>query len=99
MSQIGLFYNTTGETGSTLREYTKKAITQNDWVLDMMRFLRTATPSEVHLRLGTNAPVTSIRRAMTTLAKQGLLTKTSVKSVGPYGRREHVWEYNEPTPQ
>lgn len=39
----------------------------------------------------TNEPITSFRRALTNLAKQGKVEKTDEVRMGMYGRNEHLW--------
>lgn len=90
------FYNTTHEKGATLDLFSQLAANQDEEVLAMMKYLRMATPSHVHGRLGGNAPLTSIRRSMNSLTEAGKLRKTTTKAKGPYGRPEHFWEYIEP---
>ena len=51
-----------------------------------------ATPSTIHERMQTAAPLTSIRRAVSNLTKRGLLRKTRRQRIGPFGALEHVWE-------
>ena len=52
------------------------------------------TPSRVHAittGAGKRWPVTSIRRAITTLTKDGLLEKTAATAIGAEGKPEHLW--------
>lgn len=88
----GAFYNTTHQSGPTLAAYTAKAAKQDDAVLDL--FQRTGaylSPSQAHAQLGTAAPITSIRRAISNLTKAGLLVKTDFAVIGPWNREEGVW--------
>lgn len=87
----GPYFNTTNETGSTLKAYNAKAAEQEDAILWIMQELRGASPSQVHAALGTKAPLTSIRRAMTNLTDAGKLVKMDQKVIGAFGRREHLW--------
>ncbi len=94
-------YNTTNAEGKALRNLKRLATKQEDAVLAYFRRLprRPFSPSEVHIGLRTQAPLTSIRRAMTDLAAAGLLTKTDELGQGPYGRLEHKWKLTaEPAP-
>jgi hypothetical protein len=51
------------------------------------------SPSKVHEVVSLqNTPLTSIRRAITNLTKQGKLRKTNIKVQGKYGRQEYCWE-------
>ena len=88
------YYNTTNESGKSLKENTKKTISQNDKIL--MYFCknrsREISPSQVHSVIFDNStPITSIRRSITNLTNDGLLTKTKTKRVGNYGNSEHCW--------
>lgn len=97
------FFNTTSETGPQLAEYQAKASEQNAVVLWLFqKARRPLSPSEVHANypLPPGAllpPLTSIRRAITTLTKAGALVKTETKRKGVYGRMEHVWTLPEAT--
>jgi hypothetical protein len=89
------FFNTTKERGKALQEYIDKARGQNLEVLSffMDRPYEEYTPSNVHQMLNFEGPLTSIRRAMTTLTKDGYLIKTDNKRIGIWGRPEHTWKY------
>ena len=41
-----------------------------------------------------NAPITSIRRALTDLTSKGKLVKSSIMKMGPYGKQVHCWKLN-----
>jgi predicted transcriptional regulator len=91
-----MHHNTTHETGETLRTYQSHAIKQEAAVLALFRLLRsTMAPSEVCDQVnrihGKGWLLTSIRRAMTNLADEGLLVRTSIKRTGPHGRPEYRW--------
>ena len=91
-----LFYNTTNETGESLKQCRRACNKQEEEVLNMFKFLcenedYELPPSEIH-ELLPQYPITSIRRAITNLTKAGYLRKTAVKIVGPYGRKEHCWQ-------
>ena len=88
-------FNTTKEVGEKLKEYGESAGQQNKEVLAIFLRLKIASPSQVHSRMNTNAPLTSIRRAITTLTTDGHLIKTDTKVDGPFGRPEFVWRLNE----
>ena len=88
------FFNTTSESGATLKEYRAKAGKQERLILNFFALsIRSRfSPSYVHAMLyGDTAPITSVRRAMTSLTKKGLLVKTDEKVDGPYGRPEYLW--------
>jgi len=92
------FYNTTGECGHQLEFYHSKAASQEMRILQFfeqhkgMRF----TPFDVHRALYyANTPVTSIRRAITNLTREGKLVKTTDYEKGVYGNKNHKWTYND----
>lgn len=89
------FFNTTHESGGVLKEMTATAGKQNQEVLSIMRKLKSATPSQVHRAYGTTTPITSIRRAMTTLTGDGHLVKTEEKILSPSKRPEHIWKLSD----
>ena len=45
------------------------------------------------------APITSIRRAISTLTDAGKLTKTNKLRGGKYNKNEHVWKFKPQTRQ
>ena len=87
------YYNTTESSGSELRGYRKKALTQNELITEFFAMTGAMhTPSQVQYSLLPNAPITSVRRAMTTLTDEGILVKTTIQRLGPYRRPEYVWK-------
>lgn len=88
----GAYFNTTNETGQTLKTYQAKATEQERRILAIMQDLGMASPSQVHAAIGKTCPLTSVRRAMTNLTNAGRLVKMEQKVVGAFGRREHVWK-------
>ena len=86
------FFNTTNETGATLKKYRGNAETQNRAILQLFINENTLSPSKAWEALNCpDVPLTSIRRAITNLTKSGHLVKTIFKSVGKYGRPEYIW--------
>lgn len=78
-----------------------RAQTQEQTILAFFRqhVGRMFTPSEIHQRLFTPAtPLTSVRRAITNLTEAGDITKTDIRTMGPYGVAEHCW-YLRPAPK
>lgn len=98
---MGKSYFDTTDAGPQLAEYRAKASEQNAVVLWLFqKARRPLSPSEVHANypLPPGAilpPLTSIRRAISTLTKAGALVKTEVKCKGVYGRSEFVWRLPE----
>ncbi len=89
------YYNTNSLSGEALKERRKVTGKQNLKVLEIMRNLKEATPSKVHDYILTASPLTSIRRALSTLTDDGYLVKTEEQKIGPFGHPEHVWKLKE----
>jgi hypothetical protein len=90
------FFNTVKESGSQLIDSNRKATKQNDVVYELFKQFKTASPSQILQAWGiitglTTPPITSIRRAITTLTDQGKLEKLESKQMGLYGKVEHEW--------
>ena len=85
-----MYYNTTSETGDNLKESHKKAESQQQKGLDYFRNNGESTPSKVASKL--NLLITSARRCITDLTKDGHLKKTEKKATGMYGKPEYVWK-------
>ena len=89
------YHNTLAHEGDQLRQYEQKAMSQDDAILEWFEHRNRIdnhghTPSEV-VWIFENTPLTSVRRSMNTLTKQGKLIKTDEQRMGPYGRPETVW--------
>lgn len=90
-----MYYNTTCETQLTL--FQAQAKKQEDLVLEVYQMGKSLSPSEVWEwlvkmgRVNKDTPLTSIRRAISDLTKELKLTRTEVKVIGKYGRREFKW--------
>ena len=95
-----MYYNTNQETGKELRTSRAKTETQEKVIYELFSMNRNSyiTPYEVSEALsamnmlGANAPITSIRRAMTNLTIEGKLTKTDRRKMGPYGKKCFCWK-------
>jgi hypothetical protein len=86
------YYNTTHETGATLKESHHKAISQENRIFNyFMMYGKPLSPSMVLQQMSLNCPITSVRRALTNLTFDNKLVKTDEYSVGDYGKREHLW--------
>lgn len=88
------FYNTTRESGETLKEYTEKAQTQDEKVLAFFRSRpgKYFTPFDIQKYVfDDRTPVTSCRRSLTNLTAKGLIYKSSVKEVEVYNRANYTW--------
>lgn len=96
------FYKTTPLDPQTLREAVVQAASQEAAILAIFQRLRAPmTPSMVQ-RLtdaaGKRWPLTSIRRAMSDLAREdgAPLVKTDQLLNSPFGRPEHCWRLSSP---
>ena len=93
-----MFYNTLNLEGATLFDSEQKSVNQESIVLRIFRDERKdLTPFEVQKKLyemDRHYPITSIRRAITDLTKDGKLRKTTVKRKGEYGQDNYAWELN-----
>jgi hypothetical protein len=88
------YHNTTNEGGEQLEAFKEKAKTQDQEVLRFIKDQFVCSPSYVWKMLyHQSVPLTSVRRAITNLTKEGKLMKTQSKAVGPYGRPEYCWKY------
>ena len=88
------YYNTTRQKGEQLKVAWKKTRSQDNKVMDYFNTHGRATPSEVWLHFNkyeNNVPITSIRRSITNLTGDNMLSKTEDKREGVYGRPEYVW--------
>jgi len=88
------FWNTTGITGNTLKDAHFNADKQNGAILSL--FQRnpnvSMSPDRVHeLIFDEHTPITSVRRAITTLTEAGLLVKTDKKVMGKFGAMTFTW--------
>ena len=88
------YYNTVKETGQTLMNFEVKARTQDEKILKHFTEHPKGdySPSEVHNLLGLRCPLTSTRRAMSTLTGKGLLERTENTVKGLYQRNENTWK-------
>ena len=94
------YYNTTRQKGEQLKVAWKKTKSQDDKVMEYFYAHGNATPSEVwfhfikhenHGEILNAVPITSIRRSITNLTSDNMLSKTEKKREGVYGRPEYVW--------
>lgn len=93
----GAFYVTTPLTADQFGAAMNAAANQDAAVLAIFRrhHGQPMTPSRVHAittGAGKRWPITSVRRSITTLAKDGLLAKTDATVIGPQGSPEHAWK-------
>ena len=86
-----MYHNTTHVEGTELRIRTARANVQQEAVLAYFRTQRIASASQVHKGLGERFLLTSVRRSITNLAKSGVLDKTHLKAMGPFGANEYKY--------
>ena len=95
------YYNTNNETGEELQASRRKSSKQKTEVLSVFLTYPTTplSPDDIHSFIKDNSeepeaqlwPITSIRRAISDLTKEGELFKTEEKKMGSYGKRVHCW--------
>jgi len=86
------YFNTTNLSGETLVKEKKNAQTQEEIIMDIYkRFDLPYTPCQIQSNWMENAPLTSVRRAITSLEKQGKLIKLDTMVEGIYGKPVHLW--------
>lgn len=92
--RYGVYHNTNKESGLTLVKSEEIATSQEDRVYSHFLTLGSynAAPHQLLRLFRDNTPITSIRRAVTNLEKQGKLAKTSVMVMGSYGKMVHTWK-------
>jgi hypothetical protein len=90
------FFNTISIGGYELQESIKAVKKQNDRVLEIFKQTKEPmTPLQTHrvyCKIWPDCPVTSIRRAITTLTERGDLVKTSKQKDEQYGAKNYYWE-------
>lgn len=87
------YFNTTGQLGLELVQSKAKALTQEQIIMAIFQANRNIamTPETVLKQTGKRWPLTSVRRAITCLTKDGKLTKTDSMVKGNYGAKVHCW--------
>lgn len=98
------YYNTLGKSGSDLYASVQMSKSQEELILDFFKNNPGSlfTPPDVRDAIWPpvegvrRPPITSIRRAITSMTKKGELTKTSVQIMGPEGEKNHCWKLNTP---
>ncbi len=93
------YHNTTNVSGDQLARYQDKALSQDQRLLAYFELVYNSgggylllTPSVAKaLVFGDKIPITSVRRALSNLTREGDLVKTGKRAKGPYGRPEFCW--------
>jgi Fe2+ or Zn2+ uptake regulation protein len=97
MNQLDIYFNTTNLKGDELKATKLKTGKQNAEILELFTLYhyRSFTPAEIweHFqKQGRNVPLTSVRRAITTLTGQGFLLCTNEMRMGMYGVKNFCWQ-------
>ena len=90
-----MFYNTTNEIKQHLKNARDNALKQDRRILELFKAYGVSvhlSPWDVQEKLGGNIPITSIRRGINTLTKDGMLEKTNLKKKGIYGKHSYCWK-------
>ena len=88
------YYNTCELDPELVKVYTGKARSQDAAILEFYRsepYGAAYTPDEINRFVLPNAPITSVRRALTNLTSTGALVKSDVLANGPCGHPVHYW--------
>lgn len=98
MSQMDIYFNTTNLKGSELKERKVKAGSQNAEVLAFFSLYNyqsftAAQVFEYFEKQGRTWPLTSIRRAITTLMNEGFLEPTGEFKQGLYGAKNMCYKF------
>jgi hypothetical protein len=94
---IKSYYNTNNEIGKQLAKSEKKALSQEEVILSLFNVYKLLSPSFIQsiwingVDRKVAPPITSVRRAITTLTNKGLLKKTNKMVKGSYDKNEHCW--------
>ena len=92
-----MYYNTNDESGTQLTNSRRTALTQEEIILEFFQNNPNLnlSPFDIYESCtDINAPITSIRRAITDLTLQGKLIKTNTMVLGPYRKNVHTWRLN-----
>tara|TARA_R110002020_G_scaffold221997_2_gene430306 strand:- start:5309 stop:5584 length:276 start_codon:yes stop_codon:yes gene_type:complete len=86
------YYNTTNLKGDELKTSHKKTISQEQKILEIFKNHQIPlSPTDIFSNFFKKTPLTSIRRALSNLTRDGKLEKISKKKIGSYGKPEHCW--------
>jgi len=94
-----MYFNSTEESGQMLMSFTNSADAQDIIILELFQDNpdRALTAWEALKKLeakGHSFLITSVRRAITTLTKQGLLVNTGIKKIELYSRPNYKFKLN-----
>lgn len=91
MDQSQHYHNTTQQPKNFVVEETKKAISQEEKVLELFKVHKKLSASQVFNNFY-NTPITSIRRAISNLSFENKLQKLHETKIGLYGKPEHFYK-------
>tara|TARA_R100000781_G_scaffold109064_1_gene73843 strand:+ start:50 stop:364 length:315 start_codon:yes stop_codon:yes gene_type:complete len=93
------YHNTNGLDRTTALLQAKKNLTQEDIIYTIFKSscFKKLSASEVweYYKVGKNVPLTSIRRGMSNLQREGILEKTKETRIGIYGKPEHFYKLSQ----
>jgi len=89
------YYNTTRIEGNDLRRAHRQTETQQEKILSFFKkhWIMAFTPFDVQAECLPDAPITSVRRAITNLTDDNRLVKLQEYKIGKHGKRNHKWQY------
>ena len=85
------YHNTTNQNETFVAKETIKCLKQEDEVMCIMIKHTQLTPSEVWNKYPKTILLTSIRRSLSNLCKEGHLMKADRTKISPYGKPEHYY--------
>lgn len=91
------FHNTIKLKGKSLAMANSSAKAQQDLIMEFFKSNpdKSFSPPAIQILVGlTDAPLTSVRRAISNLTKAGNLVNTYDTEVGPYGKPNFLWRLN-----
>ena len=94
MKKSNTYHNTTNQNGKFFWVEVKKCKNQEERVMQLMQRFKRFSASEVW-DFFPNCPITSVRRALSNLTHEGILTKEDKTKIGLYGRAECYYTLNE----
>ena len=89
------YHNTNKLDELTSRLEARKNVRQEDLIYEIFRTFEKKTASEVWNHYGEPAPLTSIRRGISNLMREGVLEKTNETKIGIYGKPEHFYKLSQ----
>mgnify|MGYP003131972048 CR=1 FL=1 len=90
------YHNTNKLDELTSRLEARKNVRQEDLIYEIfITFEEKKTASEVWNHYGPKVPLTSIRRGISNLMREGVLEKTNETKIGIYGKPEHFYQLSQ----